>query len=200
MESVIKHVFPSAQVEIFGSFQTCLYLPTSDIDMVVLNVDLSNLKENPFYKLQNALIEHGVAEALSMKVIDRATVPIVKMRDMLTDIKVDISFNMKTGVESVSLIKEFIREFPALKPLVLLLKQFLLQRFELNRFFIFKIILRDMNEVWTGGISSYGLILMTINFLQMREQQEKLDLGKLLIEFFDLYGHKFNYNKVGGSY
>lgn len=168
--------------------------------MVVLNVDLSNLKENPFYKLQNALIEHGVAEALSMKVIDRATVPIVKMRDMLTDIKVDISFNMKTGVESVSLIKEFIREFPALKPLVLLLKQFLLQRFELNRFFIFKIILRDMNEVWTGGISSYGLILMTINFLQMREQQEKLDLGKLLIEFFDLYGHKFNYNKVGGSY
>ena len=129
MESVIKHVFPSAQVEIFGSFQTCLYLPTSDIDMVVLNVDLGNLKENPFYKLQNALIEHGVAEALSMKVIDRATVPIVKMRDMLTDIKVDISFNMKTGVESVSLIKEFIREFPALKPLVLLLKQFLLQRF-----------------------------------------------------------------------
>ena len=63
-----------------------------------------------------------------MKVIDRATVPIVKMRDMLTDIKVDISFNMKTGVESVSLIKEFIREFPALEPLVLLLKQFLLQR------------------------------------------------------------------------
>jgi len=192
VESVIKHVFPSAQVEIFGSFQTCLYLPTSDIDMVVLNVDLSNLKENPFYKLQNALIEHGVAEALSMKVIDRATVPIVKMRDMLTDIKVDISFNMKTGVESVSLIKEFIREFPALKPLVLLLKQFLLQR--------------DMNEVWTGGISSYGLILMTINFLQMREQQEKLDLGQLLIEFFDLYGHKFNYNKCtirvkdGGSY
>ena len=171
-------MFPSAQVEIFGSFQTCLYLPTSDIDMVVLNVDLSNLKENPFYKLQSALIEHGVAEALSMKVdrfeffdtskifrnfffdfensdflifknmtevkyienskvkkcrtekkvIDRATVPIVKMRDMLTDIKVDISFNMKTGVESVSLIKEFIREFPALKPLVLLLKQFLLQR------------------------------------------------------------------------
>lgn len=53
-----------------------------------------------------------------------------------------------------------------------------------------------MNEVWTGGISSYGLILMTVNFLQMREQQEKLDLGQLLIEFFDLYGQKFNYNKV----
>ena len=30
----------------------------------------------------------------------------------------------------------------------------------------------------------------------MREPQEKLDLGQLLIEFFDLYGTKFNYNKV----
>jgi len=50
------------------------------------------------------------------------------MRDMVTDVKVDISFNMKTGVESVSLIKEFIREFPALPYMVLLLKQFLLQR------------------------------------------------------------------------
>ena len=47
---------------------------------------------------------------------------------MVTDVKVDISFNMKTGVESVSLIKEFILEFPALPYMVLLLKQFLLQR------------------------------------------------------------------------
>ena len=54
------------------------------------------------------------------------------MRDMVTDVKVDISFNMKTGVESVSLIKEFIREFPALPYMVLLLKQFLLQRFVIS--------------------------------------------------------------------
>ena len=74
------------------------------------------------------------------------------MRDLLTDIKVDISFNMQSGVTSVALIKEFIHEFPALEYLVLLLKQFLLQR--------------DMNEVWTGGISSYGLILMVVSFLQ----------------------------------
>ena len=50
------------------------------------------------------------------------------MRDLLSDVKGDISFNMKTGVTSVALIKEFIREFPALPYLVLLLKQFLLQR------------------------------------------------------------------------
>ena len=84
------------------------------------------------------------------------------MKDMVTDVKVDISFNMKTGVESVSLIKEFIREFPALPYMVLLLKQCRLQR--------------DMNEVWTGGISSYGLILMTVSFLQHQALEPQLKI------------------------
>ena len=113
------------------------------------------------------------------------------MRDMLTDIKVDISFNTRAAVDSVSLIKQFIREFPALEYLVLLLKQFLLQR--------------DMNEVWTGGISSYGLILMVVSFLQNHDAGDS-NLGVLLIEFFQLYGRQFNYQKCcirvkdGGQY
>ena len=71
-----------------------------------------------------------------------------------------------------------------------------------------------MNEVWTGGISSYGLILMTVSFLQqhkrvtplMGEGQQRVNLGVLLIEFFELYGRKFNYDKLcirvkeGGTY
>ena len=67
--------------------------------------------------------------------------------------KVDISFNMNNGVKSVELIKDFCVQFPALKKLVLVLKQFLLQR--------------DLNEVFHGGISSYSLILMCISFLQV---------------------------------
>ena len=35
------------------------------------------------------------------------------------------------------------------------MKQFLLQR--------------DLNEVWTGGLSSYSLVLMVVNFLQQHE-------------------------------
>lgn len=46
-------------------------------------------------------------------------------------------------------------EFPALSKLVYVLKQFLLQR--------------NMNEVFTGGISSYSLILMTVSFLQVND-------------------------------
>jgi non-canonical poly(A) RNA polymerase PAPD5/7 len=68
-------------------------------------------------------------------------------------VKVDISFNMQNGVRSAKLITEFKERFPVLAPLVMVLKHFLLER--------------DLNEVFTGGISSYSLILLTISFLQV---------------------------------
>lgn len=60
---------------------------------------------------------------------------------------------MNNGVRSAELIKDFKAKFSALGKLVLVLKQFLLQR--------------DLNEVFHGGISSYSLILMTVSFLQV---------------------------------
>lgn len=124
----------------------------------------------------------------SIKVLDKASVPIVKLVDKKTDIKVDISFNMCNGVKSAELIKKFIDKFPVLPKLVYVLKQFLLER--------------DLNEVFTGGISSYSLILMCISFLQLHPRQDGVrsvnaNLGVLLIEFFELYGRKFNYVKTG---
>ena len=86
--------------------------------------------------------------------------------------------------------------YPALPYLVLVLKQFLLQR--------------DLNEVFTGGISSYSLILLTVSFLQLHPRVDAThrdaNLGVLLVEFFELYGRHFNYLKTairvngGGSY
>ncbi|PRD26103.1 UNVERIFIED_CONTAM: Non-canonical poly(A) RNA polymerase PAPD7 [Trichonephila clavipes] len=113
-------------------------------------------------------------------------VPIVKLTDAKTDIKIDISFNMNNGVKSANLIKDFMHMYPVLPKLVLVLKQFLLQR--------------DLNEVFMGGISSYSLILLTISFLQhLKHEPEKNNLGKLLIMFFELYGRHFNYRNTGIS-
>ncbi|CAG5107900.1 Oidioi.mRNA.OKI2018_I69.chr1.g3543.t2.cds [Oikopleura dioica] len=188
VEEAIKQEFPGAQVEVFGSFQTGLYLPTSDIDMVVLGEKIDqrygNPQNSPHYRLQDRLLKQGIAERYNIKVIDSAAVPIIKMRDMITDIKVDISFNMKTGVTAIGLVKGYIRQFPALRYLVLVLKQFLLQR--------------DMNEVWTGGISSYGLILMVVSFLQQQgadDTADEVNLGVLLIKFLRFYGMEFEYSK-----
>ncbi|KMQ92972.1 pap-associated domain-containing protein 5, partial [Lasius niger] len=183
IEQVIYDLWPDSKVEVFGSFRTGLYLPTSDIDLVVIGM-WTNL---PLRTLERALLDQNIAEPSSLKVLDKASVPIVKLTDKESEIKVDISFNMNNGVKSAELINSFKRRYPVLEKLVMVLKQFLLQR--------------DLNEVFTGGISSYSLILMTISFLQLHPRQNaycsNANLGVLLIEFLELYGRKFNYVKTG---
>uniref|UniRef100_S4RRL6 PAP-associated domain-containing protein n=1 Tax=Petromyzon marinus TaxID=7757 RepID=S4RRL6_PETMA len=83
-----------------------------------------------------------------------------------------------------------IQEYPLLPQLVLVLKQFLLQR--------------DLNEPYTGGVSSYLLVMLVVSFLQPMQLHADIDgrsgdgdLGVLLIEFFELYGRNFNYLKAG---
>ncbi|XP_060721607.1 terminal nucleotidyltransferase 4A isoform X1 [Tachysurus vachellii] len=183
IESVIKKLWPSADVQIFGSFSTGLYLPTSDIDLVVFG----KWDRPPLQQLEQALRKNNVAEPFSIKVLDKATVPIIKLTDQETEVKVDISFNVETGVKAAHFIKDYVKKYTVLPYLIFVLKQFLLQR--------------DLNEVFTGGISSYSLILMVISFLQLHPRIDasspNTNLGVLLIEFFELYGRHFNYLKTG---
>jgi len=184
IKAVVSRVWPESKVEIFGSFATKLYLPTSDIDMMIMG----KWDTSPLYTLRNELVAADVADEENIKVLDKASVPIVKVIDKETSVRVDISFNTSNGVNSANLIKEYLKKFPSLAKLVLVLKQFLYQR--------------ALNEVFTGGISSYSLILMVISFLQLHPREEaatscKANLGVLLLEFFELYGQHFNYLKVG---
>lgn len=176
-------MFKTFKVDIFGSFKTGLYLPTSDIDLVVFG-EWTGL---PLNQLKDALIRENVTDRDNIKVLDKASVPIIKVTETKTDLRIDISFNMKNGVKSAALIKEYLNEFPCLKYLAMVLKQFLLQR--------------DLNEVWTGGIGSYSLILMIVSFLQLHPRIDARsrdnNLGVLLIEFFELYGKQFNYMRTG---
>ncbi|CAM9570357.1 unnamed protein product [Lampetra planeri] len=183
IETVVKELWPTAEVQVYGSVTTKLYLPTSDIDLVVFG----NLGPNPIYALEEALRRHRVSRPEAMKVLDKARVPIIKLTDERTEVKVDISFNVDTGVKSARLVKQFIEEYPLLPQLVLVLKQFLLQR--------------DLNEPYTGGVSSYLLVMLVVSFLQLHADIDGRsgdgDLGMLLIEFFELYGRNFNYLKAG---
>ncbi|XP_060776438.1 terminal nucleotidyltransferase 4A-like [Neoarius graeffei] len=183
IESVIKNLWPAADVQIFGSFSTGLYLPTSDIDLVVFG----KWERPPLQQLDQALRQQNLAQPFSIKILDKATVPIIKLTDRETEVKVDISFNVETAVKAARFIKDQLKKYTVLPHLIFVLKQFLLQW--------------DLNEVFTGGISSYCLILMAISFLQLHPRIDcravNINLGILLIEFFELYGRHFNYLKTG---
>ena len=140
-----------SQVEPFGSFATGLYLPTSDIDVVV-RCHSPMLTVSHMHMLARRLQSAGLVEDL--QVIDKARVPIIKMVDSLLGIRVDLSFNVVNGVVAADVVRRELRKWPVLKPLAYIIKQFLLQR--------------QLNEVFTGGLSSYSIIVLIISFLQVR--------------------------------
>ena len=94
----------------------------SDIDLVICG----KWPQLPFGDLSDAL--HHLAKPGSLKVLERAAVPIIKLADDLTGIKVDISFNMANGLRAVELVKHYKKRYPALPKLIYVLKQFLYQR------------------------------------------------------------------------
>ena len=172
-----------ARIEPFGSFITGLFLPSSDMDLVVFCSPQPSL-----FALEKDFKAYDIAMEGSTLVIDKTTIPVIKYIDKATDVKVDISFNQQSGLYSAIVTQQFIQMYPFLPKLVLLLKQFLTQK--------------GLNEVYTGGISSYCLILLIVSFLQLHPRYGGSDfssanLGELLIEFFELYGLRFNYMKTG---
>lgn len=54
------------------------------------------------------LREKGIADPRDIEIMDRASVPIVKMIDFTTQLHVDIVFNASNGVEGAKLINNFI--------------------------------------------------------------------------------------------
>lgn len=127
------------------------------------------------------------------KVIEKAFVPLVKLTDRASGVKCDISFGRNNGPSNVRLIRQYLRDFPSLKPLLLVIKCFLQQRM--------------LNEVYSGGIGSYALLLLIVSHLQhyrwnFRHRISSNDpvgpnLGAALVDFFELYGTRFNYVNAG---
>lgn len=117
--------------------------------------------------------------------------PIIKFDEIKTGYSVDISFNLKSGLESGDLTKKYLAKHAGLKSLVIMTK------FILNE--------RNLNEVFHGGIGSYTILLMTLSFLQLHPLiqdgtvDQESSLGALWLDFLQLYGKAFENEYVAIS-
>lgn len=133
-------------------------------------------------------------------IIAKAKVPILKFVSNHGRLQVDISINQANGLISGKIIAGFLnqmipcakeKESKALRSLIMITKAFLSQR--------------KLNEVYTGGLGSYSVVCLAVSFLQMHpkirrgEIDPEKNLGVLVVEFFELYGNRFNYDNVGIS-
>ena len=224
-----------AQVVVFGSMSYGLMLPTSDVDLVVfgkwprlpLRTLSRALEDTDFATNVQVRTEHCAASVVRLgrdspptsQVIAHAKVPIVKIKHSQSQVAVDICFNQESGRAVMGVVHEQTAKFPALRPLTLVVKHFLHEvravcvslcciQFLVLTWHV--LLQRALNEVFTGGLSSYGTLLLVLSFLQQHPRAAvpgaSTNLGVLLMEFCELYGRHFNYSRVaiwkreGGRY
>lgn len=186
IREAVKQLWPDADLHVFGSYSTDLYLPGSDIDCVVTSKLGGKESRNNLYSLASHLKKKNLAT--EVEVVAKARVPIIKFVEPHSGIHIDVSFERTNGIEAAKLIREWLDDTPGLRELVLIVKQFLHAR--------------RLNNVHTGGLGGFSIICLVFSFLHMHpriitnEIDPKDNLGVLLIEFFELYGKNFGYDVV----
>ena len=183
------------EVHLYGSHSTNLCLPWSDLDVVLIS---KNNKNNQLSLESKHLLLSKLYENLKsqpwikdINYISSANIPIIKLYSIekYNNMHIDISIQDEKhfGLRCVDLVKQFMNKYESLKPLVLALKNILKRA--------------NLNDPYKGGISSYGLILMIVYFLQQQEyagidiSTNENNLGQLFYDFIHFYAIEYEFNK-----
>ena len=150
IQDIVLNIWPNATIHIFGSMKTKLYLPTSDIDLVIYPND-SNINIDCKLHLAKALKQANICSYL--EIISTARVPLVKFTDIESNLNVDICFERESGIIAADEINSLQIQFPALRPLTYFLKYFLW--------------FRNCHEPFRGGMGSYLLQMLIVNLIQV---------------------------------
>ncbi|CAK58454.1 unnamed protein product (macronuclear) [Paramecium tetraurelia] len=216
VKSVIQKVFlgiPDGMIMLFGSCATGLALIDSDIDIGINGLEVYNrnmlkshfdnlffeftrkkwvVKANPIFNSAVPIIKLEIDPQINIfeyegRNLDDQQIQLWKKlkQKLKSGIKVDISFNFNgngnypTHIGSITtdLVKKWMEEYPSLQQIVLILKS-MIKKLKLS-------------ESYTGGLSSYSLIIMVYSY--MREQritsnlisEQFIDLLNFYIKFFD---------------
>jgi len=171
-------------------------------EMENYNIDDVMDNRSPLARLALALKTKWADHLSYLELIENTRIPIVKFTHAPTNLSCDICLNQKNGPLAADLMERFLDAMPPLKPLTFVLKYFIASR--------------GLNEPYSGGVGSFMLQMMIVSFLQHRERdlfnlqqrdqgrnQEsstQMNLGALLLEFFQLYGGgQLNYVTTGIS-
>ena len=121
-------------------------------------------------------------ENLSIKILR------ILAKEAYYDMNIDISFDSEkhNGLKCVNLVKSYLQEYTVLKPITIALKAILQSA--------------NLHNPNKGGLSSYGLILMVVSYIQSQKENFGLKnepdlIGKIFYGFLKHYGILFDFNK-----
>ncbi|GES63043.1 topoisomerase family protein Trf4 [Aspergillus terreus] len=191
LQSAFQSRYYGVQLRPFGSFASGLYLPTADIDLVLLSTNFTRNgiktfgeRKGQIYAFAAFLRNLDIAVPGSIETIAHARVPILKFVDKLTGLRVDLSFDNDSGLIANNTFQQWKQEYPAMPVIVSVVKQFLL--------------LRGLNEVPTGGLGGFSITCLVTSLLQhLPHGHVTSNLGSILLDFFEFYGELFDFESVG---
>lgn len=149
------------------------------------------VKETWQQYLARGLRNENWVDVTTIKVIRNTAVPVLKFNTVakggVPSVSLDISFESvgHRGLESNKLVGSLMQSYPLLRPLVLVLKAFLTRK--------------CLCEAFTGGLSSYALLLIATRFLQAVEGTEITDVGSVLLGLLQFFGENFDPRYTGIS-
>ncbi len=188
----IESIDPAIKVSVIGSRSTGLAMPLSDIDLNIQQPSAPGTKANGECgptpnspKARNKVLDllGRVSHKLKKKggpkavfhntAVIEAKVPIVSTQHIRTGLDVQIQCATDSFV-SMELVKDYMQEYPTLRPLFLVLRQVLK--------------MRGLGEPKSYGIGSYPLIIMIVATLKFNSSRfDRLDAARQLLYFFDFY-------------
>lgn len=159
LRTSLSKLWPTARAEVYGSLATGLCTPSSDVDIVICDTehvpkDIQKAQESRVQRLSKHLSREKWIRTVNT--IGSASMPIVKVIAMAgaTEVQLDLSFDssLHRGLPTCAYVRGLCIEYPELVPLSLVLKQFLVSK--------------KINNPYSGGLSSYGLILMLASIVK----------------------------------
>jgi non-canonical poly(A) RNA polymerase PAPD5/7 len=182
--------YAGVQVRAFGSFASGLYLPTADIDLVLLSTSFVKSgfrafgeRKGQIYAFAGFVKTSGLAVDGTVEAIAHARVPILKWVDKLTGLRVDMSFDNDSGILANKTFQDWKEQYPEMPVVVSVIKQFLL--------------LRGLNEVPTGGLGGFSITCLVTSLLQHMPRSRERNIGSILLDFLHYYGKVFDFEKTG---
>lgn len=220
MAGVYSNLAYKVDINVYGSFIIDLSIECSDVDLTIdflENVSEINLEEVFIHLVK--VFELSQAFDMITPIIT-ASVPVIKLIinplkfldktdhfykfqtftqsnvfqdykfdfEEISKVKVDLTFidfkitpSKKQTKESVKWANQAIRQSPEIKPLIQVIKRFLYNR--------------ALNSSFNGSLSSFAVFLMIIAIIKNNKEHIKMNLGRLLYEFFEIYGRFLNFSQ-----
>lgn len=191
LQNAFEDRYYGVTIRPFGSYASGIYLPTADMDLVLLSSNFLRTGTKVFgenkgqiYAFAKFIRDSRLAVPYSVDAIVHARVPILKFVDRLTGLRVDLSFDNESGLVANDTFQLWKSEYPEMPLIVSVVKQFLL--------------IRGLSEVPTGGLGGYSVTCLVISLLQhLPHGHVERNLAGILMDFFEFYGNRLPYESVG---